>query len=121
MLTGLVLSIAVLATGSIFPNVEARSFVDSSTGIKVKCLAKKDFANCTIIDRTFGLSQFLILPPGLGGAPSTSECATSESSGSLPITRSQGTWLIFAGNCNGEFSAFVLKLEGKKFTLISSS
>jgi len=115
LMTGLVLSIAVLATGTILPSVEAmKPTVDSDTGIKIQCKVPKGGNNagqlvCTISTRD-GIDFYEFTTPISGPHDIEKDCEKRQKQ---IISTGDGDYTFTVTKCGvGEATFFVNKFEG---------
>ena len=123
-MAGLVLSIAVLATGTIVPNVEAmKPTVDPLTGIKIQCKIPKGgpqtghlFCKMTSGDGIGDLS--FSTPLGSEGS-GTNLCPNKIRSITFDNPFQEGDYTFTVTKCGGGTSVFVVTVTGGQITNIA--
>jgi len=119
LMTVLVLSIVVLATGSILPSVDAmKPTVDPSTGIKIQCrITHDDRISCKVTSKD-KLDIVTIVTPDGGGVSNPIECERSITVD--PQTFVDGDTTVTATKCGGgQISVFSVTVENKKVTNVA--
>ena len=121
LMAGLVLSIAVLATGTILPSVEAmKPAVDSATGIKIQCKIPKGGSSdgrisCTLSARD-GIDFFILLGPAIGPLNIDVDCEKRFLSN--PILKN-GKYVYTVSKCGSAVSSvFEVTVEGSQITSV---
>ena len=114
-MAGLVLSIAVLASGTILPNVEdMKPTVDISTGIKIQCKIPNGGSNEGRLDcngfSKDGLSSSEVTIPGEEPTFTAGNCSKSRTTSGGPVQI--GVYLFTFWKCTGgESSNFVVTVD----------
>ena len=113
-MTGLVLSIAVLATGSILPNVEAmKPTKDPATGIKIQCKIPKSgiaVLSC-ILSAKEGIDFFILLTPTSGPFNLDRDCDKRTES---KLVLQNGEFFYTVTKCGGGESVFKVTVVGSQ-------
>ena len=116
---GVILSIAVLATGSIVPSVEAmKPTVDPATGIKIQCKIMKGDLSCKVSSNDKIDYLEMILPNG-EVTFTDSGCAKSHT---VSTVAKEGVYIVYGEECKSQSSQFQVFVDKYlKITMVTQN